>query len=155
MPIENRNLEPGTRLMARYHKERYVCEVIAGEDGKIRYRLEDGREFKSPSAAGTGITGKSCNGWVFWTVEAAQAETTPAPEETNTEIEEQNPATPAESAPESSPARKRIYRVPNQKGVPEGQTRWYCRDCSQSFMAATFMAATGKTPETCPKGHRA
>lgn len=44
----------------------------AGEEGKVMYRLEDGREFKSPSAAGTAITGKACNGWAFWSVGAAE-----------------------------------------------------------------------------------
>ncbi len=72
MPIENRNLEPGINLTARYKKEEYHAEVIAGEEGKVMYRLEDGREFKSPSAAGTAITGKACNGWAFWSVGAAE-----------------------------------------------------------------------------------
>ena len=48
MPIENRDLGPGTKLIARYKKEEYRAEVIAGEEGKVRYRLSDGREFKSP-----------------------------------------------------------------------------------------------------------
>ncbi len=61
MPIENRNLEPGTRLIARYKKETYHAEVVAGEEGKVLYQLEDGREFKSPSSAGTAITGKACS----------------------------------------------------------------------------------------------
>ena len=69
MPIENRNLEPGTKLMATYKKEKYQAEVVAGEVGKVRYRLADGREFKSPSSAGTAITGKACNGWTFWSLE--------------------------------------------------------------------------------------
>ncbi len=71
MPIENRNLEPGTRLMATYRKEIYRAEVVAGEEGKVLYRMEDGREFKSPSAAGTAITSKACNGWKFWSLDAA------------------------------------------------------------------------------------
>ena len=71
MPIENRNLESGTKLIARYKKEGYHALVVAGEDGKVMYRLGDGREFKSPSAAGTAITGKACNGWAFWSVDAA------------------------------------------------------------------------------------
>ena len=62
MPIENRNLEPGTKLVATYKKEEYHSLVVAGEDGKVMYRLWDGREFKSPSAAGTAITEKACNG---------------------------------------------------------------------------------------------
>jgi chaperone required for assembly of F1-ATPase len=56
--IENRNLEKGTKLVARYHKQNYNCEVVEVEEGKLRYRLEDGREFKSPSAAGTVSPGK-------------------------------------------------------------------------------------------------
>ncbi len=72
MPIENRNLEPGTKLVATYKKETYRAEVVAGEEGKVLYRLEGGREFKSPSGAGTAITGKACNGWAFWSVGAAE-----------------------------------------------------------------------------------
>ena len=45
MAIEDRNLEPGTQLIAKYKKEEYKAEVIAGEDGKVKYRLADGREF--------------------------------------------------------------------------------------------------------------
>ena len=37
MAIEDRNLEPGT-LIAKYKKEEYKAEVIAGEDGKVKYR---------------------------------------------------------------------------------------------------------------------
>lgn len=78
MPIENRNLEPGTKLVATYKKETFHALMVAGEEGKVLYRLEDCREFKSPSAAGTAITGKACNGWAFWSVDtgAASEETT-------------------------------------------------------------------------------
>ncbi len=71
MPIENRNLEPGSKLVASYKKETYRALMVAGEEGKVLYRLEDGREFKSPSAAGTAIPSKACNGWRFWSVDAA------------------------------------------------------------------------------------
>ena len=73
MAIEDRNLEPGTKVIAKYKKEEYTAEVIAGEDGKVKYRLADGREFKSPSSAGTAITNKACNGWAFWSAEAGGA----------------------------------------------------------------------------------
>src|SRR3989304_4276295 len=53
MPIENRNLEPGTKLVGRYKGQTYHAEVVQTEEG-IRYRLGDGREFKSPSSAGAG-----------------------------------------------------------------------------------------------------
>jgi len=69
--IENRNLTTGTRLTARYHKQTFACEVTEKE-GKLFFKLEDGREFKSLSAAGTAITGGACNGWAFWSLQAAQ-----------------------------------------------------------------------------------
>ena len=65
MPIENRNLTKGTKLTGRYHKQSYSCEVVENAEGKLLYRLEDGREFKSPSAAGKAITGHSCDGGSF------------------------------------------------------------------------------------------
>ncbi len=77
MAIRNRNLEAGTKLISKYKKEEHRAEVIAGEGDKIMYRLNDGREFKSPSGAGTAITGKSCNGWDFWSVEPDSRETDP------------------------------------------------------------------------------
>ena len=150
MPIENRNLTPGTKLIGRYHKQSYTCDVVAGEGGKLRYRLADGREFKSPSAAGMAITGHACDGWVFWSVE-----TTPAlqPTETKAAPVEEQEKTPIEAAPakeESGAAKKSFFRLPNQKGVPEGQVRWYCYDCSKSFVVAA-----GETPQACPQGHQA
>ena len=72
MPIENRNLAVGTRLVAKYKKVTYFCEVVETEAG-VRYRLEDGRGFKSPSAAGTAVLGgQACNGWRFWSAEATK-----------------------------------------------------------------------------------
>ncbi len=69
MPITDRNLKPGTRLTARYKKKVYAAEVIGGKDGKVRFRLADGREFDSPSAAGKGVMGGvACNGWRFWSL---------------------------------------------------------------------------------------
>ena len=34
MTIENRNLEPGTKLIAKYKKEEYKAEVIAERTGR-------------------------------------------------------------------------------------------------------------------------
>src|SRR5208283_1813287 len=68
--IENRNLTTGTHLTARYRKQIHSCEV-ADKEGKLFFKLEDGREFKSLSAAGTAITGGACNGWAFWSLQAA------------------------------------------------------------------------------------
>src|SRR3972149_4057893 len=68
MAIEDRNLKAGTKLVARYKGKEYTAEVVKTEEG-LRYRLEDGKEFKSPSSAGSAVMGGSaCNGWRFWSV---------------------------------------------------------------------------------------
>ena len=76
MPIENRNLEPGTKLVARYKKETYRALVVAGEDGRVKYQLtpQDGKAYKSPSSLGTAVTQKACNGWAFWSVDTSEAQ---------------------------------------------------------------------------------
>lgn len=44
---------------------------MKGADGLL-YRLGDGREFKSPSVAGSAVMGaKACNGWKFWRIAEA------------------------------------------------------------------------------------
>ncbi len=141
MAIENRNLESGTKLIAKYKKEEYRAEVVAGEDGKILYRLADGRKFKSPSSAGTAITGVACNGWHFWSVEPDSAPTEPP--------EPEGPGEDTEDAetPDQPPATG-FRRVPNQKGVGEGEVRLYCDSCRSSFTAPT-----DQQPESCPEGH--
>ena len=89
MPIENRNLTKGSKLTGRYHKQSYSCEVVEDAEGKLRYKLEDGREFKSPSAAGMAITGHSCDGWKFWSLQTE--ETTPAEDTAKEQPAEQTP----------------------------------------------------------------
>lgn len=144
MPIENRDLEPGTRLIARYKKEEYQAEVIAGEEGKVMYRLADGREFKSPSAAGTAITGKASNGWAFWSLETNGAPNDPPEPESS---QDQAEAAEDVETPDQ-PLAARFRRVPNQKGVVEGEVRLYCDSCQ-----ASFTSTADQQPETCPEGH--
>jgi len=142
MPIENRNLTKGTKLTGRYHKQTYSCEVVETE-GKLRYRLEDGREFKSPSAAGMAITGHSCDGWKLWSLQTE--ETAPVVEtETKEQPTEQTPE-PVQNAAKSDPKKTGVFLVPNQKGVPEGQIRWHCRECGKSFIASAV-----EVPGVCP-----
>jgi len=79
MAIENRNPAVGTRLVARYKGETHTAEVVSSDQG-MRYRLADGREFKSPSAAGSAVMGGiACNGWRFWSLADAVAEKTKTP----------------------------------------------------------------------------
>ncbi len=122
MAIADRKLEVGTKLVARYKKQDHHAEVVAGEEGKLRYRLEDGRDFKSPSAAGTAITGGACNGWAFWSVDGMAA-----PEAQDAPVGAQEPQAPAEAqaapdeAPVAAPKKARAARVPVPKPQPKAK----------------------------------
>ena len=135
MPIENRNLEAGTRLVANYKKQTYVCTVEGGEDGKLTFVLEDGKRYTSPSSAGSAVMGgAACNGWRFWSVEGGEQ--------------------PASEAPAAKPAKakkggfKLFKRLPGT-GLEEGQQRWWCHACQKSFVTAET------EPQVCDAGHRA
>ena len=94
MPIEDRNLSAGTKLVGRYKGQPYRAEVMETGDGP-RYRLEDGREFKSPSSAGSAVMGGvSCNGWRFWSIETEESRYAAKPKET-AQKEAKTPAKPA------------------------------------------------------------
>ena len=165
MPIENRNLTKDTKLTGRYHKQSYSCKVVENAEGKLRYRLEDGREFKSPSAAGMAITGHACDGWVFWSVQTE--ENTPVPDaenqvqiqpvkETSAPAQEEQTVKstetvkePAQGVDKASSKKTGVFLVPNQKGVPEGQIRWFCRDCGKSFITSAV-----EIPGICPAKHQ-
>src|SRR5688572_8791359 len=118
MPLDKRELSVGTKLTARYKKKEHTAEVVQTEQG-LRYRLSDGKEFKSLSAAGMAITGGAVNGWKFWSLAG----------EGSTEAEETE-STPPEATPAATGAKtKVIKRTPNQKGAPEGQVKWFCNGC--------------------------
>ena len=156
MPIENRNLTKGTKLTGRYHKQSYSCEVFEDAEGKLHYKLEDGREFKSPSAAGKAITGHSCDGWVFWSMQTEESAPTPNVEKSETappaktKQKEESVASTTPSAAKTDPKKPGVFLVPNQKGVPEGQIRWFCRECGKSFIASAV-----EIPGVCPAKHQA
>ena len=74
---QRKAMAAGMTLTAKYKKAEYNAEVVAGEEGKLLYRLADGREFKSPSAAGSAVMGGvACNGWRFWSVASVETEAT-------------------------------------------------------------------------------
>ena len=138
MALENRNLEAGTRLVARYRGQTHSAEVVQTEDG-LRYRLEGGREFKSPSAAGSAVMGGvACNGWRFWSLEGQE----PAPRE-------RKPKEPKEPKAKAKGKFRTIKKLPNQQGLEEGQVRYWCSACQKSFVVED-----GQEPEACPEGHR-
>ncbi len=66
MAITNRDLPAGSRLVANYKKQAYVCEVVKDGEGNLVFKV-DGKEFKSPSAAASHVMGGlAANGWRFW-----------------------------------------------------------------------------------------
>jgi hypothetical protein len=154
MPIHERNLKAGTKLIGKYHKQPYKCKVVE-VDGKLRFRLEDGREFKSPSAAGMAITGHACDGWVFWSMETASdtsTKETSQPEPTDQIVsaplpEAGNTAEPVATPEQTTPI---FFKMEWQRAVPKGQTRWHCNVCNKHFLTPT-----GETPTTCPQNHKA
>jgi hypothetical protein len=67
--IEDRDLAVGTILKVRHKGKEHTCEVVQTDDG-LRYRLQNGKEFNSPSSAGREVTGGvAVNGWRFWSLE--------------------------------------------------------------------------------------
>ena len=137
MAIEDRNLTVGTRLVANYRRQAHACMVEKAEEGGgIRFVLEDGRKFKSPSSAASAVMGGAAvNGWRFWSVQGTKPQ--------GKEGGREKPETQA------AKSKRLVYRVPNQKGIAEGQSRWFCRACMKGFVAS----GDGQ-PEVCPEGHR-
>ena len=170
--IQDRNLTAGTKWVGRYRKQEHTCEVIEGENGKLHFKVDDkvDRVFKSPSAAGTAVTGHACDGWQFWSVAgtetklrlATMKEIMPAINDFREQIKaEKVKAIPTydqtvakiekmEKAEKPKPPKTGVYRLPNQKGAPAGLTRYYCFDCSSPFPAKSDI----KNP-ACPNCHPA
>jgi hypothetical protein len=124
MPLENRNLEPGTVLVARYKKQDRTCEVVQTDDG-LRYRLDDGSEHRSPSSAGkAAMGGVACNGWRFWSLQGTEK----PKREPKAKVEK-----PAKAAPKKAPAKA----APKAKGKKAAKTK------SAKKPKAARMAAKG------------
>ncbi len=143
MAIENRNLWAGAKLAATYKKEQHFCDVLKTDDG-LAFQLKDGKVFKSPSSAGKAITGRvSCDGWKFWSM--AGEGSAPASEATTAE-----PVEPKAKAPKTVASKmvRVIRKMPNQKGVEEGSTKWWCSACMKAFLTESAVL-----PEQCLEGH--
>ena len=119
-------LQPGSRLVARHRGVDHTAEVVAGAEGKRRYRLADGREFKSPSAAGSAVMGGiACNGWRFWTLEG---EATAASKKAATRVVEPNTAPGPEAAGTSA------------QDAAAAKARPRCGRCGKSFVGGAQLA---------------
>ncbi len=136
MPIENRNLEPGTVLTARYKKQEHTCEVVQTDDG-LRYRLDDGTMHKSPSSAGKAVIGHACNGWAWWSLAGAEKpkrEPTAKADKPKKEPAAEKPAK-RKAAPKESGAKKGKAVRAAANGESYG-----CGACGETF--PTVKAAT-------------
>ena len=134
MPIENRNLAAGTRLVARYKKEDRTCEVVETADG-LRYRLDDGTEHKSPSSAGKAVTGGACNGWVFWSIEG----TNPSKDRSKKDATAKQGSAAKKplkrkAAKKSATAQsKKPNKSKSMRAAAAGDASYGCGDCDQTF----------------------
>ena len=139
MAIENRNLPAGTRLWGNYKQRRHVCVIEAGEeDGGLVFVLEDGSRHRSPSAAASKVMGgKAVNGWRFWTVEGDE----PVASDSDIKVQKKGRARAKQS--------RTVFKTPNQQGLEEGKSRWFCSACMEGFYVDG-----PEVPSGCPKGHR-
>jgi hypothetical protein len=135
MPLENRNLEPGTVLTARYKKQDRTCEVVQTDDG-LRYRLDDGTEHKSPSSAGkAAMGGVACNGWRFWSLQGTEPARTPKVEKPP---KAQRKEAPAKAAPKAKG--KNVAKKPKASRTAAKSDSYGCGVCPETF--PTMKAAT-------------
>ena len=72
-----------------------TATVVTDGEGKTRYQLEDGREFKSPSAAASAVMGGiATNGWRFWSLQGD----TPQPDAKAAPVKARKPRKPKAAA---------------------------------------------------------
>jgi hypothetical protein len=128
MPLENRNVEPGTVLTARYKGKDRTCEVVQTEDG-LRYRLDDGTEHKSPSSAGkAAMAGVACNGWRFWSLAGTEK-----PARTKAEPKAKKPAKAAPKGKAKKPAKAKSGKKPKSARMASKGDSYGCGACGESF----------------------
>ena len=114
----------GRTLTAKYKGEQHTVKVVAGAGGKLLYRLPDGREFNSPSSAGSAVMGgTACNGWRFWSVDdgssrgAPKASTKPAKPAAQ-QPAAKKPAIKGKPAPKPAAAKAARTSAPRAKRAP-------------------------------------
>ena len=147
-------VEIGQWLVAPYKGETYKARVEE-VDGKARVVIMKGNDFApegatftSLSAAGQALTQKkACQGPRFWHLTDRGSNAAELVEDaTKAGAPARKPAEPKAKRPDGF---KNISRTPNQKGVGEGETRWFCSSCMRSFVSHE------PSPQSCPEGHAA
>lgn len=136
-------LAVGTKLVATYKKEKHTATVEQGEDGKIRFRLADGREFRSPSAAGSAVmSGQACNGWRFWSIQSGEADQTEAHTVSATDTaltgEAESAISPTIITAISQPITPTV--APTITPPISSVARPHCKRCGKSFVGPAQLA---------------
>jgi hypothetical protein len=135
MPIENRELAAGTRLVARYKKQDRTCEVVETADG-LRYRLDNGTEHRSPSSAGkAAMDGVACNGWRFWSIEGTETPKREPKAKSEKPVKEPTAKKPAKAkaAPKkSAKAKSAVKRGKAMRAAATGES-YGCGACGETF----------------------
>jgi hypothetical protein len=131
--IENRNLEPGTVLVARYKGKEHRCEVVQTDDG-LRFRV-DGQDYRSPSSAGKAVMdGVACNGWRFWSVEG-------------TEPKPRKAKAPKKAVVKKAPAKKssKAKKGKAKAATAKSRASYGCGACGATFDTMTEATAHALT----------
>jgi hypothetical protein len=136
MPIENRELAAGTRLVARYKKQERTCEVVETAEG-VRYRLDDGQEFKSLSTAGKVVMdGVACNGWRFWSVEGTEKAKREPKVKADKPKKERAAKKPAKAKAASKKGKAKSTKPTKSKATraaAQSDASYGCGACSETF----------------------
>jgi hypothetical protein len=122
--IENRELAAGTILRVRHKGKEHTCEIVQTDDG-LRYRLQNGKEFNSPSSAGREVTGGvAVNGWRFWSLELK--ERTAKTAKKATETAKKGPA-------KKGKGKKAGKKKGNPRHLHASKMEYGCGACGQTF----------------------
>ena len=152
MVIENRTLAGGEEFVARYKGTEHRVVVLGDEATGFGFEVDgDGKIHKSLSAAGSAVMGgTACNGWRFWSRagELPEARVKAERKPKATDAPDPEPATPRAAKERKSSVLRVIRKIPNQKGVEEGHTKFFCSACM-----ASFVIEGAAEPDVCPKGH--
>ena len=145
MPLDKQDLAAGTALVGTYRKQEHRVLVLGEAGPEQSFELDGETTFKSLSSAAKAVMGGiSANGWRFWSLETEAA----AKAEAKASAKAEKAAAKPKTSKTKSHMVKIIKRLPNQKGVPEGETKWFCSGCM-----AAFVTPGTEMPEACPEGH--
>jgi DNA-directed RNA polymerase subunit RPC12/RpoP len=171
MPLDKQDLDANTVLVGTYKKQAHRVLVVGEPGPEQGYELDGETTYKSLSSAAKAVMGGiSANGWRFWSLEGdtrggklqmstfkcqecgkafdeAAEDTCPHCGSSDIDLHAPQTEKPAKGAG-GKRSLVQVRKLPNQKGAPEGQTRWFCSSCM-----AAFNATTGVRPEECPEGH--